>query len=134
VFYALSLLASPHANDNDLAYRKQAVAILNTLFAERPDHPGVAHYLIPPAITPEMAKEALPAARRYARIAPASAHALHMPSHIFARLGLWQDDIQSNLTSKTAAEKQHSLSDRVHAMEFMVYAYLQSGDFAKAKQ
>jgi hypothetical protein len=80
-----------------------------------------------------MAKEALPAARRYAEIAPASAHALHMPSHIFARLGLWRDVIQSNLASKASAEKQHDLAARVHAMDFLVYAYVQSGNLAQAK-
>ncbi len=80
-----------------------------------------------------MASQALAAARRYARIAPASAHALHMPSHIFTRLGLWDDDIQSNLASKSAAEKQHGAADRLHAMDFLEYAYLQLGDYKQAK-
>ncbi len=132
-FYALSLVASPHANDNDFALRKRAVSILNAVLKEEPDHPGVAHYLIHACDTPEMAKEGLPAARRYAEIAPASAHALHMPSHIFARLGMWQDDIQSNLLSKAAAEKQASTHDRAHAMDFLEYAYLQTGQTGSAK-
>jgi hypothetical protein len=132
-FYALSLLASPHANDNNLAYRKKAVGVLNALLLTDPNHPGVAHYLIHACDNPQMAKSGLPAARRYAQIAPASAHALHMPSHIFARLGLWREDIQSNLVSKAAAEK-HGLAamDRIHAMLFLEYAYLQTGQDDKA--
>ena len=132
-FYALSLLASPHAGDNDFADRKKAVRILETLFATQPNHPGVAHYLIHACDNPEMAKQGLSAARRYAQIAPASPHAVHMPSHIFARLGLWQDDIQSNLASKAAAEKQSQTPDRLHAMLFLEYAYLQTGLDNQAK-
>ena len=133
IFYALSLLGSPHASDNDFADRKKAVGILNAVLKDEPDHPGVAHYLIHACDNPEMAREGLPAARRYAQIAPGSAHALHMPSHIFARLGLWQDDIASNLESMAAAAKQRSTHDRVHAMDFLEYAYLQTGQSAKAK-
>ncbi len=133
VFYALSLLASPQADKDDFAYRKRAVSVLNAVFVRRPDHPGVAHYLIHACDNPEMAREALPAAKRYARIAPASAHALHMPAHIFARLGDWQDDIQSNLASVAAAEQQHATADRLHAMDFLEYAYLQLGDIDRAK-
>jgi tetratricopeptide (TPR) repeat protein len=133
IFYALSLVASPHANDNDFALRRRAVGILNTVLHEEPDHPGVAHYLIHACDNPEMAKDGLAAARRYAQIAPASAHALHMPSHIFARLGMWQDDIQSNLASKATAEKQGSTPARAHAMDFLEYAYLQTGQTSRAK-
>ncbi len=133
IFYALSLVGSPHANDNDFADRKKAVSILNAVLKDEPDHPGVAHYLIHACDNPEMAQEGLPAARRYAQIAPGSAHALHMPSHIFARLGLWQDDIASNLESKAAAEKQGSTGNRAHAMDFLEYAYLQTGQSKKAK-
>ncbi len=133
IFYALSLLGSRHASDNDFAGRKKAVSILNAVLKDEPDHPGVAHYLIHACDNPEMAKEGLPAARRYAQIAPGSPHALHMPSHIFARLGLWQDDIASNLESKAAAEKQRSTRDRVHAMDFLEYAYLQTGQSKRAK-
>jgi hypothetical protein len=133
IFYALSLLASSQANTNDFAYRKKAVSILNGVFSRRPDHPGVAHYLIHACDNPEMASAALASARRYARIAPASAHALHMPAHIFARLGLWDDDVRSNLASKSAAEKQHGAADRLHAMDFLEYAYLQLGDYNQAK-
>ncbi len=133
IFYALSLVASPHANDNDFAIRKKAVGVLSAVLKQQPDHPGVAHYLIHACDNPEMAKDGLAAARRYAQIAPASPHALHMPSHIFARLGMWQDDIQSNLASKTAAEKQSSTHDRAHAMDFLEYAYLQTGQNDRAK-
>jgi hypothetical protein len=132
IFYALSLVASPHANDNGFAIRKRAVGILNAVLKQEPDHPGVTHYLIHACDNPEMAKDGLAAARRYAQIAPAAPHALHMPSHIFARLGMWQDDIQSNLASKAAAEKQASTHDRAHAMDFLEYAYLQTGQTGRA--
>ena len=104
VFYALSLLAAEPATDTSLVWAKKAVAILNGVLAKDPDHPGVAHYLIHACDNPHMAAEGLAAARRYARLAPYSPHALHMPSHIFTRLGLWQDDIASNLAAISAAE------------------------------
>jgi tetratricopeptide (TPR) repeat protein len=131
-FYALSLLASAPDHDTTFANQKKAAAVLEKLFAEEPDHPGVAHYLIHSYDSPQMAQLGLPAARRYAKIAPASPHALHMPSHIFARLGLWQDDIDSNLASiaatrKTAAMHMGGEGHQFHAMDFLEYAYLQSG-------
>ena len=132
-FYALSLIASPQSNDNNFAYRRRAVAILNGVFSRHPNHPGAAHYLIHACDNPQMAAEGLAAARRYAEIAPASPHAIHMPSHIFARLGLWSDDVQSNLASKRTAEQQRQTAARLHAMVFLEYAYLQLGDFPKAK-
>jgi tetratricopeptide (TPR) repeat protein len=136
-FYALSLLASEPDNDTTFANQKKAVALLEPLLASEPDHPGVAHYLIHACDSPQMAQLGLPAARRYAQIAPASPHALHMPSHIFARLGLWQDDIDSNLksiaaTRKAAAEHKGGESHQFHAMDFLEYAYLQSGREADA--
>jgi hypothetical protein len=132
VFYALSLLASEPHNDETFANRKQAAAILEKLFAIEPDHPGVAHYLIHSYDKPQLAQLGLPAARRYAQVAPAAPHALHMPSHIFARVGLWQDDINSNLASiaatrKTAAMHMGGEGHQFHAMDFLIYAYLQSG-------
>jgi tetratricopeptide (TPR) repeat protein len=137
-FYALSLLASEPPNDTTFANRKQAAAILEKLFAIEPDHPGVAHYLIHSYDKPELAQLGLPAARRYAQIAPAAPHALHMPSHIFARVGLWQDDIDSNLASiaasrKTAAMGMGGEGHQFHAMDFLFYAYMQSGRDADAK-
>jgi hypothetical protein len=131
-FYALSLLASEPYHDETFANRKEAAAILEKLFAIEPDHPGVAHYLIHSYDKPQLAQLGIPAARRYAQVAPAAPHALHMPSHIFARVGLWQDDINSNLASiaatrKTAAMGMGGEGHQFHAMDFLVYAYLQSG-------
>jgi tetratricopeptide (TPR) repeat protein len=136
-FYALSLLASEPHDDATFANRKQAAAVLEKLFAIEPDHPGVAHYLIHAYDKPQLAELGLPAARRYAQIAPAAPHALHMPSHIFARVGLWQDDINSNLASiaatrKTAAMHMGGEGHQFHAMDFLIYAYLQSGREADA--
>ncbi|HEY4843297.1 MAG TPA: hypothetical protein VIH78_15125 [Terriglobales bacterium] len=132
-FYALSLLATGES----LPHRKEAAAILEKLFATDPDHPGVAHYLIHSYDTPPLAELGIPAARRYAQIAPAAPHALHMPSHIFARVGLWQDDINSNLASIAATRKAVAMGmggegPQFHAMDFLVYAYLQSGREAEA--
>lgn len=137
VFYALSLLASEPHDDATFANRKQAAAILEKLFATEPDHPGVAHYLIHSYDKPQLAQLGLPAARRYAQIAPAAPHALHMPSHIFARVGLWQDDINSNLASIAATRKTSAMhmggeGHQFHAMDFLIYAYLQSGREADA--
>jgi hypothetical protein len=138
IFYALSLLASGPHDDTTFANRKQAAAILEALFASQPDHPGVAHYLIHAYDKPQLAQLGLPAARRYAQVAPVAPHALHMPSHIFARVGLWQDDINSNLASiaatrKTAAMHMGGEGHQFHAMDFLFYAYMQSGRDADAR-
>jgi len=138
VFYALSLLASGPENDPNLTNAKAAVAILDKLFDQQPTHPGIAHYIIHACDNPAMASLALPAARKYASIAPVSPHAVHMPSHIFARLGLWQDDINSNLAAIRAADQMasmhlHVAHHKVHSMDFLEYAYLQIGDDANAK-
>jgi tetratricopeptide (TPR) repeat protein len=137
-FYALSLLASEPHDDATFANRKAAAAVLEKLFAIEPDHPGVAHYLIHSYDKPQLAQLGLPAARRYAQIAPAAPHALHMPSHIFARVGLWQDDVNSNLASiaatrKTAAMHMGGEGHQFHAMDYLFYAYMQSGRDADAK-
>jgi len=131
-FYALSLIASEPDGDATFANRKQAGAILEKLFNEEPNHPGIAHYLIHTYDKPQLAELGLPAARRYAQIAPAAPHAVHMPSHIFARVGDWPDSIQSNLASiaatrKTAAMHMGGEGHQYHAMDFLIYAYLQSG-------
>ncbi len=137
IFYALSLLASGPERDPNLTNAKAAVAILNELYDEEPNHPGIAHYIIHSCDNPAMASLALPAARKYASIAPSSPHAVHMPSHIFARLGLWQDDINSNLAAIRVAdgmaEHHHVMHHKVHSMDFLEYAYLQIGDDASAK-
>ena len=131
-FYALSLLASEPNHDKNSIHRKEAAAVLEKLFAENPDHPGVAHYLIHTYDRPDMAQQGLPAARKYASLAPAAPHALHMPAHIFARLGLWQDDIASNVASIAATQQEAAMhmggeGHQFHAMDFLVYAYLQTG-------
>ena len=136
-FYALSLLASDHDKSN--TNRNQAAAVLEKLFAEEPNHPGVAHYLIHTYDKPDMAQQGLPAARKYAQLAPAAPHALHMPAHIFARLGLWQDDIASNEASIAATQKEAAMhmggeGHQFHAMDFLVYAYLQTGREADAQK
>src|SRR5882724_8742359 len=138
VLYALSLLGSSSHNDTEHTNDKAAVAILTKLFDEQPTHPGIAHYIIHSCDNPAMASLALPAARKYASIAPASSHAVHMPSHIFARLGLWHDDIQSNRGAIKAADKMasmhlHVLHHEVHSLDFLEYAYLQIGDDAGAQ-
>jgi tetratricopeptide (TPR) repeat protein len=138
IFYALSLLGSGPDRDPNLTNPKKAIAILNKLFDEQPDHPGIAHYIIHACDNPAMAGLGLSAARKYAAIAPSSAHAVHMPSHIFARLGLWQDDIHSNLAALQIADQManmhlHTFHHRMHSMDFLHYAYLQIGDDASAK-
>src|SRR5690242_11827560 len=138
-FYALSLLAAEPDHDKTNAFRLKAAAVLEKLFAEEPDHPGVAHYLIHTYDKPDMAEKGLPAARKYASLAPAAPHALHMPAHIFARLGLWQDDINSNVASIAATQKEAAMhmggeGHQFHAMDFLVYAYLQTGREEEAQK
>src|SRR5579864_6659282 len=138
-FYALSLITLQGKKADELANRKQAIDILDKLFAIAPNHPGVAHYLIHAADTPELASQGLVAARKYAKIAPDSSHALHMPSHIFVRLGLWQESIDSNLAAASAAAEatQKHLGEahyQFHAMDFLDYSYLQMGEESKAQQ
>lgn len=136
VIYAMSLLKTGMPADPGLLRARKAIAILNEVLKAEPDNPGVAHFIIHAADNPEMASLGLDAARRYAQLAPAVPHALHMPGHIFARLGLWDEDIRSNLASKRAAEQPGLIhteaQNRIHAMEFLQYAYLQTGQDAKA--
>jgi tetratricopeptide (TPR) repeat protein len=141
IFLALALLGTAPANDPSLAQQRRAGEILNAELARQPQHPGIVHYLIHSFDYPALAELALPAARVYAEIAPASPHAQHMPSHIFTRLGLWQESIRSNLDSEASANaiaaKRHpgSLSqDALHALDYLEYAYLQTGQVAEAKQ
>ncbi len=142
VFYALSQAAAGTLDtDPDFAREKDAAAILNRVLEQEPDHPGVAHYLIHSFDYPSLAHLAVPAARRYANIAPASPHAQHMPSHIFTRLGMWDESIQSNLKSAQAARdlaKARGFAgasrEELHAMDYLAYAYLQIGQDAKAQE
>src|SRR5881296_1821436 len=143
IFYALSLIALAQANatDTTFSYQKRADAILEPLFKAEPRHPGLAHYLIHTNDAPSLASLGLYAARRYALIAPDVPHALHMPSHIFIRLGLWDEAIASNIRSARSArrfeveQQMHALWDqRGHAWDYLVYAYLQQGRDRDAKR
>jgi tetratricopeptide (TPR) repeat protein len=139
-FYALSLVALAEQQEVDpQANRKAAIAILEPLCRNAPDNPGPAHYLIHATDTPEFAPQGLEAARAYSRIAPDSSHALHMPSHIFVRLGLWQESISSNIAAAASAAKatqEHRSPPhyQFHALDFLNYSYLQSGQESKARQ
>jgi hypothetical protein len=139
-FYALSLVSLAYEDDkNEMEHRQKAISILDPLLQQHPNHPGVAHYMIHATDRPELAAQGLEAARRYAAIAPDSSHALHMPSHIFVRLGLWQDSIISNIAANAsgahAAEMHLAESHyQTHAMDFLSYSYLQSGQEAKARE
>jgi hypothetical protein len=134
VFYALALLANAPPSDKTHAKQKQAVAILEPLDLSFPQHPGIPHYLIHACDNVELASKGLPAARAYAGIAPSAPHALHMPSHIFTRLGLWDDSIASNLAAQDAARRQGDIGEELHAMDYLVYAYLQMGRDSEANQ
>jgi tetratricopeptide (TPR) repeat protein len=141
VFYALTLIAKGMtAGDKSYASEKEAARILYRVMEREPEHPGVTHYVIHSYDYPALAHLALPAARSYAKIAPASAHARHMPSHIFTRLGLWQDSIQSNLGAKAAAEAfavrnkmTGAWDEQLHAMDYLAYAYLQGAQDVQAR-
>ncbi len=141
VFYALALNAAADPADKTYANQRKAFALLNPIFQKEPLHPGIAHYIIHNCDYPELAELALPAARKYASIAPSSAHAQHMPSHIFTRLGLWDECIQSNIQAASSARcyaQQAKLKghwdEELHSLDYLIYAYLQKNDDANAKQ
>jgi len=141
VFYSLALNAAADPADKTYARQKKAFGILNAIFQEEPLHPGIAHYIIHNYDYPGLAEMALPAARKYALIAPASAHAQHMPSHIFTRLGLWDECIQSNLVAAASgrcyaeqSKLKGSWDEELHALDYLVYAYLQKGEDSLAKE
>ncbi len=127
MFYALSLLGTATASPPDKHYpkQKQAGALLETLLPKYPQHPGLAHYIIHSYDFPPLALRGLDAARGYAKIAPDVPHALHMPSHIFTRLGLWDESIASNRDSAAAGKKYNWPGEELHALDYLVYAYLQ---------
>ena len=140
VFYSLAVLASAELNDKTYSKQKKSGKILEKLFKKYPNHPGIAHYIIHNYDSPELAHMALNTARKYAVIAPASAHAQHMPSHIFTRLGLWKESIKSNIDSAQSAvcyaesvNPDANWVSEIHALDYLVYAYLQLGDNQKAK-
>ena len=133
ILHALALLATAPPTDKTYVNQKMAGAILEPLFAEEPEHPGIAHYIIHAYDYPPLAQRALDAARCYAKIAPDSPHALHMPSHIFTRLGLWQESIDSNLASVASAKKNNTPGDELHAKDYLIYAYLQGAQDREAR-
>jgi len=125
IFYALYLAGTQTASDQTYSAYLKAAGILEKQFAKHPDHPGVAHYLIHSYDAPPIAAQGLPAARRYAVIAPDAPHALHMPSHIFTRVGAWGDSVTTNRRSADAAQRSNDPDDALHALDYMTYAYLQ---------
>lgn len=133
VFHALSLLMAAPSDDPVDAAQRQAAAILEPIWARQPEHPGVMHYLIHAYDTPALAGRGLPAARRYATVAAASPHAVHMPSHIFTRLGDWPSSVAANQRSAALARAAGEANDELHARDYLVYAFLQSGRGAAAR-
>jgi len=133
-FYALSIAASEDPADKTYSGRLKAGAILEKLFKEEPDHPGLAHYIIHTYDVPPLAPRALEAARSYSQIAPDAPHALHMPSHTFTRTGYWQDSITSNVAAAEAAKREGETAEELHASDYEVYAYLQTGQDEAARR
>src|SRR6266852_1075734 len=133
IHYALALNTSASPADKTYANQLKGAAILEPIFKRQPQHPGVAHYLIHLYDAPPIAEKGLDAARRYAKIAPGAAHAQHMPSHIFTRVGYWQESIASNIVSQRVAKESKDFHDQLHSMDYLVYAYLQLGQDKKAK-
>jgi effector-binding domain-containing protein len=141
IFYALSLTSIADKEDKTFRNQKMAGVILNGLYEKNPNHPGIVHYIIHAFDYPDLALLALPAARKYAQVAPSSAHALHMPSHIFIRLGLWDESINSNIGSVSSAQcyaqsagiKGH-WDEELHGLDYLMYGYLQKGDNVMAKK
>jgi hypothetical protein len=141
IFYALSLTAAADPADKTYKNQKKAGEILNALYQKDPNHPGIVHYIIHSFDYPQLASLGLTAARNYAKVAPSSAHALHMPSHIFTRLGLWDECIKSNIESVSSAQcyaqstgiKGH-WDEELHGLDYLIYGYLQQGDNTNAKR
>jgi tetratricopeptide (TPR) repeat protein len=127
VFYALALLSTAPPTDKTHANQKEAVAILEPLYAANPQHPGLAHYLIHACDNAEMAQQGLKPALDYSKIAPSAPHALHMPSHIFTRLGMWNESVTSNQAARRAAHDHGDVGEELHAMDYLTYAFLQLG-------
>lgn len=133
IFYALALDQTALLSDKTYANQLKAAQILEQELRKQPDHPGISHYIIHSYDAPPLAARAVDAARRYATIAPAAPHALHMPSHTFTRLGYWQESIDTNIASAAAARKDNAASEELHALDYQVYAYLQTAQDPAAK-
>lgn len=133
VFFALSLTASASPTDKSYVNQREAGSILEPLFAKQPNHPGLAHYIIHSYDYPLLAQQATGAANRYATIAPSAAHALHMPSHIFTRVGWWDASVNTNLRARETAQRDGSMGEALHASDYAVYAYLQMGRDSAAR-
>jgi len=140
IFHALALAVTAPKTDKTFANQRKCGEILEPIFARQPHHPGIAHYIIHCYDNPVLAEQGLGAARMYAKIAPASAHANHMPSHLFTRVGSWDESISSNLKSaelaaaaEAGSKNGEARDQRLHAMDYLVYADLQSGRVSKAK-
>jgi hypothetical protein len=133
IFYAISLTASAPPTDKTYANQLKAGKILESLWAKQPDHPGLAHYIIHTYDSPALANKARAAAERYSLIAPSAAHALHMPSHTFTRVGMWEQSIDANTRSMKVALENGSISETLHAADYAMYAYLQLGKNSEAK-
>jgi tetratricopeptide (TPR) repeat protein len=133
ILYAIELNVAALPTDKTYAMQLKGAAILEPIFQRLPRHPGVAHYLIHLYDTPALADKGLDAAKRYSQIAPAAPHAQHMPSHIFTRVGYWKESIGSNSEAARAAKASNEPHDQLHAMDYLVYAYLQMGQDAKAQ-
>jgi len=127
IFYALSLAFAADPMDKTYANQLKAGGIMEKLIAKQPDHPGLAHYIIHAYDVPPLADRALEAARAYARIAPSAPHALHMPSHTFTRVGYWQESIDANIAAARSAKNERAVSEELHASDYQMYAYLQTG-------
>lgn len=134
IFYALALAASEDLADKTYASRLKAGAILEKLFEQEPEHPGLAHYIIHTYDVPALAPRALEAARRYAQIAPDAPHALHMPSHTFTRTGYWQESIDANVAAAPAAKREGQTAEELHATDYLMYAYLQTAQDEAARR
>lgn len=135
LFYALALISNVSLEDKTFTRQKQALQLLQRILKDEPQHPGVAHYIIHSSDYPELAIYGLDAARAYAQIAPTVPHALHMSSHIYVRLGLWPDVVQSNLAAYQASQAHASdnYGDDIHYKDYLLYAYLQQGETEKAR-
>jgi len=133
-FYALSLQAVADPKDKTYASQKRSAELAEKIFASEPDHPGAAHYMIHGYDYPPLAPQGLPAARRYAQFAPSVPHALHMPSHIYVLLGMWPDTVKSNIAAAAAEKSRGNPDDHMHALDYLVYGYLQQAQDVEARR